>query len=380
MKALLWNRVLLILAFIGIFIAGTLSLSHLFDLQLPCGAEHGCDKVTTSANSFLFGVPVAYFGLLTYLVLAGLAIIRTLKGRPYNERLIQLGFWLSLFGAAFSAYLQYVSFTVIQAKCWWCISSAVVMIVTLIGYGFLVQSLNEKVEEVQPQQSSGLGLVVVLSILALGGIMGEKMYTESLGRPHLIVNPDNVPYTDFVPEGAHTKGVENPKATIVLFGDLTCPPCRLHFPDIYKTTTVGGSLKLVFRHEPLFKLAGHELALKAAMISEIAAEKGKFWEYVKAIYSVSQEGQPEDVLYKYAADVGLNPGEVKQRVENYQNDPAFLRVKRDMDFAERIGIHSTPTLVIIADGFPTKAVGYKDFVATMQQDDFIKYLGLDVKN
>ena len=76
MKALLLNRILIVLGCLGIFIAGILSLEAKFDLAVPCGPTGGCAIVAADPSSKFAGIPVAYFGLLGYLLLAGVATIR----------------------------------------------------------------------------------------------------------------------------------------------------------------------------------------------------------------------------------------------------------------------------------------------------------------
>ncbi|MFX8723702.1 vitamin K epoxide reductase family protein, partial [Acinetobacter baumannii] len=84
---------ILVLSFIGIFIAGTLSLGKFLNAIPPCGAgSSGCLKVETDPSSNWGPIPVAYVGLLAYITFAGLAIIRQQKGLVGTRMLVNLGY------------------------------------------------------------------------------------------------------------------------------------------------------------------------------------------------------------------------------------------------------------------------------------------------
>src|SRR5204863_8189814 len=43
-------------------------------------------------------------------------------------------------------------------------------------------------------------------------------------------------------------------------------------------------VQVIFRHRPLYGIRGHETSETAAILSEIAAEQGKFWSFVDRLY------------------------------------------------------------------------------------------------
>ena len=95
--------------------------------------------VASHPSSYIFGIPVAYIGLAGYLLLAGLAISRTIK-TPYDTRLVTIGLAASVIGAIFSIYLQFISLTKIHAICPYCMTSAITMILTVIVYIMLYKA------------------------------------------------------------------------------------------------------------------------------------------------------------------------------------------------------------------------------------------------
>ncbi|HZO76397.1 MAG TPA: vitamin K epoxide reductase family protein [Solirubrobacteraceae bacterium] len=119
--------VLLALATLGLGVAAYLTYVHYAGINPACTAGQSCVKVQTSQWSKLDGVPVALIGLAGYV-----AIVASLLMPDREEtRLATLG--LALVGFGFSAYLTYRELFSIHAICEWCVSSAVVMTLLLLG-------------------------------------------------------------------------------------------------------------------------------------------------------------------------------------------------------------------------------------------------------
>ena len=125
------------LSLIGLFVALYLSMWKI-GLMGPmlCGTG-SCEIVQTSEYSYLFGLPVAFYGVGGYLALLGVSIVG-LQPRFASQRgptlvLVLLGG----VGTAFAAYLTYLEAFVLQAWCRWCVASALivagVLAVALIG-------------------------------------------------------------------------------------------------------------------------------------------------------------------------------------------------------------------------------------------------------
>lgn len=123
---------MLVLAVIGLGLASYLTYVHYAGFgALVCVGGHGghssCQTVQSSVWSKLDGVPVALLGLIGYIFIVGSLVV------PDREetRLATLG--LTLIGFGFSAYLTYRELFSIHAICEWCVSSAVILTLLLIG-------------------------------------------------------------------------------------------------------------------------------------------------------------------------------------------------------------------------------------------------------
>jgi uncharacterized membrane protein len=120
------------LAVIGLGVAIYLTVVHYVGFQaLACVGGHGghssCQTVQSSVWSKLAGIPVALLGLIGYILILGSLLFPDRE----ESRLATMG--LTIVGFGFSAYLTYRELFSIHAICEWCVSSAVILTLLLIG-------------------------------------------------------------------------------------------------------------------------------------------------------------------------------------------------------------------------------------------------------
>jgi uncharacterized membrane protein len=123
----------LALALLGAAVAGYLTWVHYADSLPVCvGGSGGCERVQSSDQSELVGIPVAVIGLVNYLLIAAGLLLRT-----DGARLVATA--LALVGFGFSAYLTYVELFVIDAICQWCVANAIIAtaLAAVVTAGFL---------------------------------------------------------------------------------------------------------------------------------------------------------------------------------------------------------------------------------------------------
>jgi uncharacterized membrane protein len=111
----------LVLAVLGIAVAGYLVYIHYADVDPVCNIAHGCHKVQTSEYSKLAGVPVALLGLIGYVVILAALVA------PQGELARMAAALTALVGFGFSMYLTYRELFTIDAICQWCVLSAILM-------------------------------------------------------------------------------------------------------------------------------------------------------------------------------------------------------------------------------------------------------------
>ncbi|MFH1218593.1 MAG: vitamin K epoxide reductase family protein [Candidatus Peregrinibacteria bacterium] len=119
----LWLIITLaILSFLGFLDATYLTVSHFAGSELNCEIFKGCNEVTNSKYSEIFGIPIALGGTLYYLAIF---ITTLLYADLRKRRLLTLIPILTTAGILFTIYLIYIQFFVIGAICIYCMFSAV---------------------------------------------------------------------------------------------------------------------------------------------------------------------------------------------------------------------------------------------------------------
>ncbi len=353
MKALALNRAALVLALAGVFVSGVLSIGAFFVLQIPCGSSHGCDIVARHSSSHALGIPNAYLGLLAYLVLAGLAYWRLIS--PPGKRLLVIGYAIAALGSLASLVLTFVSITVIGATCLWCLSSAALMILSLIVHALLMQVASPSdIDAPKPAMTNGVFLAISgLATLVALGIVGGRIVAEGTRAGYTGDFTAERPESMYLPADAHTMGDPNAPIVLIEFGDLLCPTCQGDYGKVKQFLGLHpGKIKYVFREFPMFGLKGHEQAAPAAIAAEIAGEKGRFWQFLDGMYSQLRENVKDtQPILDCAASVGLDPKTTLERMQD-EKDPAFQRMMKDIKDASSLGVEGTPTFFIIAKGVP----------------------------
>lgn len=133
------NRVIFVLAIVGILIAAYVTQSFVRKVGIIC-VSGGCELVRKSPASYLWGIPVPSVGLVGYSVIAILAFLRTTnpaKGLLYGL----LG--MTAFGVVFTSWFTYTELFVIKGVCTWCAISTVNMFV-LFGLALKSYLLESK--------------------------------------------------------------------------------------------------------------------------------------------------------------------------------------------------------------------------------------------
>lgn len=115
-----------ILSLVGLGVASYLTWVHWSGVPAACGVGGGCQTVNRSGYADIQGAPVALLGALLYGAILATGIWR-LAGWRRGEWMGLAALGLTLFGAAYSAYLTYVEVAVLRAVCNWCLASASAM-------------------------------------------------------------------------------------------------------------------------------------------------------------------------------------------------------------------------------------------------------------
>ncbi len=176
----MWEVV--VLAAVGAGIAGYLTVTKLVQsAPVLCGAGSACDLVQTSHWATLLGVPTAAWGAALYVALALLA------ARPLTRRRWLWTFMLAVAGVAFSGYMIAVALGVLRAGCWWCLTSATIMVLVLAALVRRRPPPGPRWTSLQPTRLAWLGggiavLTVVMAFAVFTLTAPATAYQEELAR------------------------------------------------------------------------------------------------------------------------------------------------------------------------------------------------------
>jgi len=123
------------LAGIGIAISAYLTITHAAGHEPSClGGSHACATVAASRYSEIGPFRVAELGIVGYLALAVIALLRGDMART-------IGAALAITALVFSGWLTWLELTRIHAICQWCAASAVVtVLLAIVHVGWLLRT------------------------------------------------------------------------------------------------------------------------------------------------------------------------------------------------------------------------------------------------
>jgi protein-disulfide isomerase len=142
-------------------------------------------------------------------------------------------------------------------------------------------------------------------------------------------------------DGFPSIGPADAPITIVEFSDFQCPYCRQWQQQTYQPLldAYPGKIRIVYRDFPLTSI--HPNAFPAAEAAQCANEQSAFWPYHDKLFSSENLG--DDVYKQYAQDLGLDMTKFDDCLSNHTYQQY---VQSNSDFAQNLGVNSTPTFFI----------------------------------
>jgi uncharacterized membrane protein len=141
----------IVTAGIGLLVSVYLSWVKITNQDVLCfKGMDDCNIVNTSSFSVWRGIPVAFLGVLGYLII--LIILQILPNPKIQTSGIILAlFSIAAFGTLYSLYLTYVELFVIHAVCPWCLTSAISMLSILI-ISIMMLGKSRRVESISQEE------------------------------------------------------------------------------------------------------------------------------------------------------------------------------------------------------------------------------------
>jgi uncharacterized membrane protein len=121
-----------LVSLLGLLLGVYLTLYHYgFIGTIACGIS-SCEKVQSSRWSMLLGIPVALWGAGYYATMLSLSIAGLQPRFADSRRLALIVLVLSVWGALFTSWLNYLEAFRLEAWCEWCLGSASMVLVLLV--------------------------------------------------------------------------------------------------------------------------------------------------------------------------------------------------------------------------------------------------------
>jgi uncharacterized membrane protein len=168
----------------GLVVAGYLTVTKFMGGGAAfCAAGGGCDAVQASHYATLLGVPTALWGALAYAAVGALAVW------GFTAVRWQAAFAIAAGAVGFSAYLTWISASVIHAFCPYCLTSGTIAIVLLAALIWRRTLVSARRPFGRPARLIAIGAASAIAAIVVGaGIYAanpesaDPAYREALAR------------------------------------------------------------------------------------------------------------------------------------------------------------------------------------------------------
>ncbi len=330
-----------------------------------------CDAVLATRFAKMFGIPVAWFGFLYYLITAFFALLSVAsKDIRRSTASIAIALGLSIGAVLFSFYKAYQLITM-QVLCPVCIGMYIAnfgILILLIKsrelsikntVTFLLGYLNSIFGRKSRWEFSHQPIVyaIFLTWIFIFGYSGVYYFEKDIPKPKafnfekaLTEHFEQDPLDITIDPDAAFRGNPEAEVTIVEFSDFECPACRI----ISKQLTgilleYRDDVSLFFMNYPLDKSINpnmkfdiHKNAALAAFAGVCAQQKGDFWSYHDAMFSNQKE-----IDRKFLIQLAIEQGWDEEEFSNCMDaEETLQRVLSDIQEGTDIEVQGTPYLYI----------------------------------
>ncbi|GLI98163.1 MAG: DsbA family protein [Pseudomonadota bacterium] len=133
------------------------------------------------------------------------------------------------------------------------------------------------------------------------------------------------------------EGAAKGDVVLVEFFDYACGYCRATLPEIAKLVAQDSNLKVVYRELPILS----EQSADAAKVSLLAAEKGQYMPFHRALYGAGKVTR--DSIFGAAAQVGIDRKAAEAAMVSTKYN---AEVESNIRLAQTLQASGTPTFVI----------------------------------
>lgn len=200
-------------------------------------------------------------------------------------------------------------------------------------------------------------LVAIAFVIIIGAIVGASYYRNSIQKAPVTNSGGGggksaISAETLVRPDSPTLGAADAPVTLVEFLDPECEACAAFNPVVKKILRdYEGKIRLVIRYMPL-----HPNSARAATLTEIAGEQGKYWQMQELLFQRHSEwgerhgaprsAQPqnvEEIFEKYAMQLGLDMEKVNSAI---RENRYRAKLERDYRDGQMLGVRKTPSFFV----------------------------------
>lgn len=318
-----------------------------------------CETVALSDYALLWGMPVATWGLLAYLIMGALAIwglrghLRTASW-PFGAL-----FGLSIVASVVGVALAVISHVIIESVCIVCACTYVVNFGLLFtAFMALRRARVGPTEALAAEARSVVDAprhVTIFACTAAVVTVAVWVTIPPYWRVGGTIGPSGLS-VGVTRDGHPWIGATNPVLEIIEFSDYQCPYCQRGHDDIRKLLIEHpNEVRLVHRNYPLddrcnktLKRPFHPKACDYAVLAHCAAAQGKFWEANDYLFANGRRREPITAK-ELAAAVGISASRLKSCSKGAEADSS---VQADLAAGRALKIRGTPTFVVGEHTYP----------------------------
>ena len=390
---------MLLLSVAGVVVSGVLLYQHYFpDLEMgfiTCGKgfSNPCITVGQSDYSKLFGLPVAAYGLFYFILLSFLILVADYAQDKFYKILCGIIFPLIIIGLVSDVVLGILMIK-IGELCELCIFTYVLNILLfIIMYLFIKNNFSRKeiIDSVlnffrpaNSDEKASLSLSILFSFFLAFAVFtstniikmksGVNKTPEAQKAKHLTTfynqQPEEIDYI----KSNMVMGNDNAKVKIYIFNDFLCSACyKLYQVEKSIVAKYKNSIQIIYYHYPLDsacnKYMDDSVYMNSCMASQsmyAAAEAGFFEEYFYVHFSgyanykdSFEKDNVAENLSQTEKQFRIKPDSKQKFLSIMENNSGDSKIKEHIEFAEKIKIEATPTIIIAGRkivGVPPKEI------------------------
>ena len=354
------NRGVTVLSLCGVAVTAFLTLAYLNYIPLYCDSPlFDCGKIAQHPLAHGLGIhglsviPTPAFGLLLFLTLGGLSIIRAVADTSHLGQLAMRlqGFLVSAALCVF-ALLSYAEMFIIHAWCFWCVLSALLVvsiaILLLVTRGAEGKQLPGMVHESHSGEASVIAAVELCGVLLIIALLRQLHHTPP---PQIApqLSSDNLHLADCC-----MLGDARASATLVELGNFSCPHCKAFLPQLQLLLKqYQGKMKIIF--SPAIRKPDETFVLLAAA-AEAGARQRKYQAMHEALFTQQEAlgdcatvANKRDRLLHIAASLGL---QTRQFMSDLADPMVRDKIQQHEAVALRYHLFPLPKFIFLTPSHP----------------------------